>query len=105
MGLYYQTEYRLGRRGRVIRTYTGIRAFLAIAIDLLFVLTFDLVLGLLFFVLLMVLKLIKAIAYGFSVPFRLARWVSLKLARRARAAHEYDHSLPLKPAWTSFEEI
>ena len=42
MGLYYQTEYRLGRRGgRVCRTYTGLRAFLAIAVDLGFLLTFE----------------------------------------------------------------
>jgi hypothetical protein len=44
MGLYYQTEYRLGRRGgRVCRSYTGFRAFLAIVLDLVFGLLFELV--------------------------------------------------------------
>jgi hypothetical protein len=35
MALYYQTEYRLGRRvGRISRSYTGVHAFLAIVLDL-----------------------------------------------------------------------
>src|SRR5271165_6028632 len=107
MGLYYQTEYRLGRRGgRVCRNYTGFRAFLAIAIDLFFVLTFDLILGLLFFALIMVLKLLKAVAFILSLPFRLVHWISLKLQRRAAAADAWhDSSVPLKPAWTSFDEV
>jgi hypothetical protein len=43
MGLYYQTEYRLGSRGRVCRSYTGFQAFVAIAFDLLFGLIFEMV--------------------------------------------------------------
>ena len=43
MALHYQTEYRLGNRGRVCRSYTGFQAFLAIAIDLVFGLLFELV--------------------------------------------------------------
>jgi hypothetical protein len=36
MPLYYQTEYRLGRRiGRISRSYTGVHAFLAIVLDIL----------------------------------------------------------------------
>jgi len=106
MGLYYQTEYRLGRRGRVFRNYTGMRAFLAIAVDLFIVLTFDLVFGLLFLSLIMTLRLLKAVAYVLSLPFRLARWVSLKLERRVTTNHhEEDQRFPLKPAWTSFDEI
>jgi hypothetical protein len=36
MPLYYQTEYRLGRRiGRISRSYTGMHAFLAIVLDML----------------------------------------------------------------------
>jgi hypothetical protein len=43
MALYYQTEYRLGRRGRISRSYTGIQAFVAILFDLVFGLAFELV--------------------------------------------------------------
>jgi hypothetical protein len=41
MAFYYQTEYRLGRRGRIRRSYTGIRAFVAIFLDLVFGLIFE----------------------------------------------------------------
>ncbi|MGO9462813.1 MAG: hypothetical protein ACLQIB_02005 [Isosphaeraceae bacterium] len=42
MGLYYQAEYRIGRRGgRVCHSYSGVRAFLAILFDLVFGLLFD----------------------------------------------------------------
>jgi hypothetical protein len=43
MALHYQTEYRLGQRGRVCRSYTGYQAFVAIVIDLVFGLCFELV--------------------------------------------------------------
>jgi len=43
MALHYQTEYRLGSRGRICRSYTGFQAFIAIAIDLVFGLLFELV--------------------------------------------------------------
>jgi len=46
MALHYQTEYRLGRRGRVCRSYTGSRAFVAILIDLTFGLVFEFLSGL-----------------------------------------------------------
>jgi hypothetical protein len=42
VALHYQTEYRLGRRGRVSRSYTGARAFVAIVIDLTFGMFFEL---------------------------------------------------------------
>jgi hypothetical protein len=46
MALYYQTEYRLGRRhGRITRSYTGFRAFFAILLDLVFGLFFELITG------------------------------------------------------------
>ena len=46
MALYYQTEYRLGRRhGRITRSYTGFQAFLAIVLDLVFGLFFELITG------------------------------------------------------------
>jgi hypothetical protein len=44
MALYYQTQYRLGRRGgRVCRSYSGFQAFMAILFDLVFGLVFELV--------------------------------------------------------------
>ncbi len=44
MALYYQTQYRLGRRGgRVCRSYSGFQAFMAILMDLVFGLLFELV--------------------------------------------------------------
>jgi hypothetical protein len=44
MGLQYQAEYRIGRRGgRVCRTYSGCRAFVAIFLDLIFGLVFDVI--------------------------------------------------------------
>lgn len=45
MALYYQTEYRLGSRGRISRSYTGFQAFFAILLDLVFGLVFELVTG------------------------------------------------------------
>ena len=108
MGLYYQTEYRLGRRGgRVCRTYTGLRAFLAIAVDLLFLLTFELIFGLLFFLVRNLTRIVGgillAVCYALSVPFRVARWVSLKLDRRdATGSAAGPH---LKPAWAGYEEV
>jgi len=42
MGLYYHAEYRVGPRGgRVCRSYSGFRAFLAILFDLVFGSLFD----------------------------------------------------------------
>jgi hypothetical protein len=43
MALYYRTEYRLGNRGRVCRSYTGFPAFVAIVMELVFGLLFELV--------------------------------------------------------------
>ncbi len=43
MALHYYTEYRLGNRGRICRSYTGFQAFLAIGFDLVFGLLFELV--------------------------------------------------------------
>jgi branched-subunit amino acid ABC-type transport system permease component len=43
MALHYHTEYRLGNRGRICRSYTGFQAFLAIGLDLVFGLLFELV--------------------------------------------------------------
>jgi hypothetical protein len=107
MGLYYQTEYRLGRRrGTVRRTYTGATAFLAIAIDLFFVMTFELVFALTFFVLRNVWILLTAVFYVLSVPFIIAKWVSRKIEQRFPSYASAGRSrAPFKPAWASFDEV
>jgi hypothetical protein len=103
MGLYYQTEYRLGRRGgKVCRHYRGLTAVLAIAIDLLFVLTFDILFAVLFFAFRMTLKLLTAVFYLLSLPFRLVRWVSNRLERKFT---QPAHGSPLKPPWPAYDEV
>jgi hypothetical protein len=43
VALSYQTEYRIGNRGRISRSYTGSAALAAILLDLVFGLAFELV--------------------------------------------------------------
>jgi hypothetical protein len=107
MGLYYQTEYRLGRRGgRVCRSYTGLRAFLAIAIDLLFLLTVELVFWVILFVLKNLFTLLKGVLYALSLPFRVAQWVAFKLDQKAAAARSrHGAGAFLKPAWSGSDEL
>jgi hypothetical protein len=107
MGLYYQTEYRLGRRGgRVIRSYTGLRAFLAIVVDLLFLLTLEFVFALLVFALTCVFMLLKGVFCVLSLPYRAAQWVSRKLDQRVAAARgRRGVGGVLKPAWAGSNEL
>ena len=59
MALYYQSEFRLGRRmGRVSRSYTGARAFAAIVTDLTFGLTFGVIFELLSRLIALTVKLV-----------------------------------------------
>lgn len=112
MGLYYQTEYRLGRRGGVVcRRYTGLRAIVAIAFDLFFLLTFEFVLALVVLVMtnfwVIVRAMLMATCYLLSMPFRIARWVSQKVEKLAAARHgDWEPDDPfVKPAWTAGQEI
>jgi hypothetical protein len=112
MGVYYQTEYRLGRRGGVVcRTYTGPRAFLAIAFDLFFLLTFEFVLALVVLIMrsfwVIACTLLTAIFYLLSVPFRVSRWIAYKLERSATARYpDWEPHQPVsKPAWMAGQEI
>jgi hypothetical protein len=68
MALFYQTEYRMGRRGRICRTYTGLQALVAIAIDLVFGLLFE-------FVLIAANLLSRAILLAFHLAVELLRIV------------------------------
>ena len=75
MGMYYQTEYRLSRRGVGFAGPTpGSGRSWRSRSTFVFVLTFDLLLR---FALLRPenwsCKLLKAVAYALSLPFRLAR--------------------------------
>jgi hypothetical protein len=59
MALQYQTEYRLGNRGHVRRSYTGLQAFVAIIFDLIFGLVFELVTSVISLALRLVVLLIR----------------------------------------------
>jgi len=112
MGVYYQTEYRLGRRGGVVcRTYTGPRAYLAIAFDLFFLLTFEFLLALAVLIIrnawTIVWAMLTAVLYLLSVPFRVSRWVAHKLERTVAAEdpHWARQEPFVKPAWTAGQEL
>ena len=95
MAFSYTTEYRLGRRGRINRSYTGIQALIAIA--------FDLALGFCFGVIscgLWIFLVCATTAYRFvfailSLPLRAARAMF-----RSHPGRRVG-----KPAWASFEDL
>lgn len=106
MAFQYTTEYRLGRRGQVCRTYDGLQALIAIAFDLALALVFGLVgLGL------------RTVRWCVMTAYRVARWCVMTAFRMAVALL----GLPLrairavslassgrgaaKPAWASFDEL
>jgi hypothetical protein len=95
MTFQYKTEYCLGRRGRVCRTYGGIRALVAIALDLALGLTFGLDgLGW-WLVRRSVLTAYQVAAALVSLPLRAVREVS-DAHRGCGAA---------KPAWATLDEL
>jgi hypothetical protein len=126
MALHYQTEYRLGDRGRICRSYTGFQAFVAIAFDLVFGLLFELVgsvFGLAFLVLLwtarLVIRLLRiywrvlvatmtAIVYVVTLPFV---WVHQAVGRlrsgdrEPRPASWRRRDAMAKPNWAWSREV
>jgi hypothetical protein len=95
MPFIYTTEYRLGRRGRINRSYTGVQALIAIAFDLALGFTFGVIgLGLWMF-LVGVTTAYRFVFAVLSLPFRVVRAVFHSDASRGAA----------KPAWASFEEL
>jgi hypothetical protein len=94
MSVRYQTEYYLGRRGRVCRTYSGIQALIAI--------TFDLILGLIFGLVGLGWRLVRRLfdlAFGvifglIGLGWRLVRCLTVTTCRVAVALV----SLPLRAA-------
>jgi hypothetical protein len=95
MTFQYTTEYCLGRRGRVCRTYSGVQALIAIAFDLALGFTFGLIgLGL-WLVRLCVVKTYRVVVALVSLPFRVVRAVSVACSPRATS----------KPAWVTLDEL
>jgi hypothetical protein len=95
MAFMYTTEYCLGRRGRINRSYTGIQALIAIA--------FDLALGFSFGLIGLGLWLVRACVVGvyrftvavLSLPLRAVRAVFGPHPGRKIA----------KPAWASYDGL
>jgi hypothetical protein len=102
MTFHYQTEYCLGRRARVHRTYSGIQALIPIAFDLILGLIFGMM-GLIFGVIGLAMWLIRCVVLTtcrvavalLSVPLRVARSITVRRSVRPVA----------KPAWAFFDEL
>jgi hypothetical protein len=106
MPLSYRTEYRIGpRTGQVIRTYTGPAAFVAIALDLIFVFTFDLLFATLFLTLRITARLLWFVAHVLSLPFRAARWVATRVEALSARNRPPVHPALAKPAWAGLDEV
>jgi hypothetical protein len=125
MALYYQTQYRLGRRGgRVCRSYSGFQAFVAILFDLVFGLIFELVSSVIamafrLFVLALqlaaqVLKIslsivvvvLTTVLYILTLPFALLHQTVVGFKPPVRADRDDLYSgAPLKPEWALSREV
>ena len=95
MSFRYTTEYSLGRRGRVCRSYTGIQALIAIGFDLTLGLVFSLVALALWVMSCCALLVYRITVALVSLPLRLIRAIRAALPAGAAA----------KPAWASFDEV
>ncbi len=127
MALYYQTQYRLGRRGgRVCRSYSGFQAFMAILMDLVFGLLFELVssvIALAFRLVVMALQLVMrcrqaqpgsvavavmtTVLYILTLPFALLHeTIGRFKSPDSAAADDYSYrESPLKPEWALSREV
>ncbi len=95
MSFIYTTEYRLGRRGRINHSYTGIQALIAIAFDLALGFSFG-VIGLGIWMFLVCVTTACRFTFAvLSLPLRAIRAVFPPHTGRGVA----------KPAWASFEEL
>lgn len=95
MPFLYTTEYGLGHRGRIQRSYTGIQALIAIAFDLILGFGFGII-GLGLWLVRTVLMTAYRVAMGvFILPLRVVRAVLSPRARRPG----------VKPAWVSLDEL
>jgi hypothetical protein len=128
MPLFYQTEYRLGDRGRVLRTHTGLRAFIAIAADLVSLFTFELLFGLVGLAAQLLIQaargvwlaLVAAMALAVSLVmllFRVARRILAVAGPAASPSKRAEDRIPVspqphtgagwaaKPAWPLAREV
>jgi hypothetical protein len=126
MALHYQTEYRLGKHGRVCRSYTGFQAFVAIAFDLVFGLCFELVFsltGLAAKVVLLTVRLaarmlqlywrilvaaMTLVVYLVTLPFvwvhQAVNWL-LSQRRTDQPEHQWGRESMRKPDWAFSREV
>jgi hypothetical protein len=109
MALIYQTEYHLGRRGKVTRTYGGVRALVAIAADLTLAFIFG-VFALAFGLVGLVLRLAWGLCRLVVIALRelllaLARFLRDVITLPARVARRYPGRRGGKPVLASFDEL
>jgi hypothetical protein len=124
MALHYHTEYHLGRRGRVSRSYTGFRAAMAIFADLTFGLCFQLVslvLLLVFRIMALALQLVVQILVAnakilviavsmvvsiLTLPFALLHQVVQHAGWEGCGQHEHARARATpKPEWAWSQEV
>jgi len=125
MALYYQTQYRLGRRGgRVCRSYSGFQAFVAILFDLVFGLVFELVssaIALAFRLVVLALQLVvqvlkitlsvvvavlTTVLYILTLPFALLHQTVVRLKPPVSVERDDPYrGAPLKPDWALSREV
>ena len=126
MALHYQTEYRLGKRGQIRRSYTGFQAFLAIVLDLVFGLLFEMVVAVFALVaqlMLLTLRLsvhflkvnwkilvatMTLLVYVMTLPFALVHRLVVQFRSGSQTGETdfpYDASSHLKPAWPLSREV
>ena len=124
MALYYQTEYRLGGRGRISRSYTGFQAFFAILFDLVFGLVFELVAGVIGLALRLVflalqvasvvlskswstlVAIVAAALWLVTLPFVVLHQMVNRLRSRTEAGgRDYYRTSTMKPDWALGREV
>jgi hypothetical protein len=125
MALYYQTQYRLGRRGgRVCRSYSGFQAFIAILFDLIFgllfevvssvivltfrlvVLTLQLVVQVLKIVASVLVAVLTTVLYILTLPFAILHQTAVRLTPQVAAERDAAHQgAPRKPEWAFSREV
>ncbi len=125
MALYYQTQYRLGRRGgRVCRSYSGFQAFMAILFDLVFGLVFELVssvIALAFRLVILAFQLVvqilritgsivvavlTTVLYILTLPFAVLHQTVVRVKPPGSAEHDDPcHGVALKPEWALSREV
>jgi hypothetical protein len=109
MALIYQTEYHLGRRGKVTRTYGGLRAVVAIAADLTLALIFGVIglaFGLVGLALWLTWRLCRLVVLALrGLVLALAQFVGDVITLPWRLVRPYPAHRARKPALATFDEL